>query len=118
MAKNLSLKKEGSWVELQKVELTEEQKTLLKSTDEKDKEARKDLMTTIKEQREKKATKADIDKVQPVYDKYKPELKETDKYQLIGCNATIADNGSIRGIINCRVNGDHKQIRFNEKPKK
>lgn len=117
MTKHLNLRTEGSWIELQRVELTEEQKTLLTSTDEKDKEARKNLQDSIKEQREKNATKADIDKVQPIYDKNKPKIKESDKYYLIGCNATITDNGSIRGIINCRVNGEHKQIRFNEKKK-
>ena len=50
--KNYQSTTEGSWIELLKVELTDEQKTLLMSTDEADRDAQKELREQIKAERE------------------------------------------------------------------
>jgi hypothetical protein len=102
---------EGQWAQRVKVELTEAQKTLIASTSDSDKEAKRALMTEIKTQSQKPAETADAAKAQAKYVEVKPTLTETDTYQLIAMDVTIADD-TVRGILNCRVNSDHKQIRF------
>jgi hypothetical protein len=101
---------EETWVELLQVTLTEEQKALLTSTNEEDNEAKLALVNTLKAQRE---AAVDANKAQELisfYNTVKPELEETDVYQLISVDLTEAN--PFTGILNCRVNGEHKQIRF------
>jgi hypothetical protein len=107
--KNLQSTTEGTWVELKQVELTEEQKTLLQSKKESDKEAIKALFAEIKALREVEAQEEDAVLAQAKYEaiKLSLKLKETDVYQLISFN--ISNN---TGILNYRINGEHKQIRF------
>ena len=105
--KNLQSTVEGTWIELKQVQLTEEQKTLLQSREESDKEAIIALMAEIKALREVEAQEEDAVLAQAKYEEVKPILKETDVYQLISFD--ISNN---TGILNCRVNGEHKQIRF------
>jgi hypothetical protein len=102
---------ENYWVELKQVVLTQEEKELLTSTSETDKEVKKVLMERIKAEREVVAEEADLTLVQAAYDSIKPVLKESDTYQLISVNFTI-NSGVVNGILNCRVNGEHKQIRL------
>lgn len=99
---------EGTWVEIKKVELTEEQKTLLMSKEDSDKEAKESLIETIKSQRTSEVDATKCSELISLYDSKKPELKESDIYELI--SADVLEN--FTGIINCRVNGEHKQIRF------
>lgn len=99
---------EGTWIELKQVQLTEEQQTLLMSKEESDKDAQLALFEEIKSQREGEVDADKSSELTSFYNGKKPELKETDVYQLIA--ADISD--SFNGIINCRVNGEHKQIRF------
>jgi hypothetical protein len=105
--KNLQSTTEGTWVELKQVQLTEEQKILLQSKEESDKEAIAALFAEIKALREVEAQEEDVVLAQAKYEEVKPILKETDVYQLISFN--ISNN---TGILNCRVNGEHKQIRL------
>jgi len=109
--KNFQSTTEGTWIELLPVQLTEEQKTLMMSTKEEDKEAKKSLMGSIKSQRE---GSVDIEKkgeLNSFYNSIKPELKENNVYQLIAIN--VSEKGDkFNGILNCRVNGEHRQIRF------
>lgn len=105
--KNLQSTTEGTWIELKQVQLTEEQKTLLNSNDEANTEAVTALLAEIKSLREVVAQEEDSALAQVKYEEVKPTLKETDIYQLISFD--ITDNN---GILNCRVNGEHKQIRF------
>jgi len=110
--KNFQSTTEGTWIELLPVQLTEEQKTLMMSTKEEDKEAKKALQETIKSQRE---GSVDIEKegeLNSFYNSIKPELKENDVYQLIAIDVAEKDNGGFSGILNCRVNTEHKQVRF------
>ena len=105
--KNLVSTTEGTWIELKQVDITEDQKTLLQSKKESDKEAIVALLAEIEEIRKADAEKEDAVLAQAKYDEVKPILKETDVYQLISFN--ISNNA---GILNCRVNGEHLQIRF------
>lgn len=99
---------EGVWIELKPVSLTEEQKALLMSTNESDKEAKKSLMEEIKTQREGSVEAEKQTELTALYNSKKPELKPEDVYQLISADV----NENLSGIINCRVNGEHEQIRF------
>lgn len=109
--KNIQLTTEGIWIELVSVELTETEKNLLMSKEELDKEAKETLVEKIKSEREQPASKKDAEIAQKKYEEIKPILEEGQTYQLIAMNASIND-GNISGILNCRVNGEHKQIRF------
>lgn len=104
--KNLQSIVEGTWVELNPFQITEEQKTLLSSTNSEDQEAIQTLIASIKSQAETKALKADAKLAQAEYVKIKPAV---DSYQLI---SMIINMGSMSGILNYREKGEHKQIRF------
>ena len=99
---------EGTWVEVKQVQLTEEQKTLLMSREESDKDAKLALAQELKSQREGAVDAAKSAELVAFYESKKPELKAEDVFQLI----TADVNESFNGIINFRVNGEHKQIRF------
>lgn len=103
--KQLQSTKEGTWIELKQVELTQEQIDLLSSTD--DKATIKTLLDEIKSLREVEAQTEDLVIANAKYNEVKPTLKETDVYELISFD--ISNNN---GILNCRINGEHKQIRF------
>jgi|688.fasta_scaffold962866_2 hypothetical protein len=99
---------EGTWVELKPVVLTEEQKTLLMSKEKGDKEAQLALFEEIQFQREGVVDAAKSAELAAFYESKKPELKAEDVFQLIAADVSESFNG----IINFRVNGEHKQIRF------
>lgn len=105
--KNLQSTTEGTWIEINQVSLTREQIALLNSEKESDKDAIKTLIAEIKSLREVNAKEEDILIAQSKYQEIKPVLKETDVYELISF-----DIAGINGILNYRVNGEHKQIRF------
>lgn len=45
------------------------------------------------------------------YNTIKPELREGDSYEFISLDL-IDDDGYFSGILNCRINGEHIQVRF------
>lgn len=108
--KNLKSTTEGVWVEIKPVTLTEEQKTLLTSQEESDKEAKAVLVTELTKKSEVTPDELTLALAIAKYNFLKPVVSETGTYELIGCNMSIGDK--VTGIINCRVNGEHKQIRF------
>jgi formylmethanofuran dehydrogenase subunit E len=110
--KNYQSTTEGIWIEILPVQLTEEQKALMMSTKEEDKEAKKALQETIKTQREGSVATKKKNELNSFYNSIKPELKEKDVYQLISVNLSEKEESNFVGILNCRVNGEHKQIRF------
>ena len=110
--KNYQSTTEGSWIELLKVELTDEQKALLTSTDEADRDAQKQLREQIKAEKEGKVEEAKATELTTFYQGIKPELKEEDTYQLISADLSEKQEGVFTGILNCRVNREHKQVRF------
>ena len=101
---------EKQWVKVNNVELTETEKTLLKSTNEDDKDAKNELLATIKSKRFTNLTATKSKEFVDLYDSIKPTLKDTDVYQLISCDISKTDK--LSSILNCRINGEHKQIRF------
>lgn len=46
-----------------------------------------------------------------LYNTVKPELEDGSTYQLISMDVS-EDSGSYWGILNCRVNNEHVQVRF------
>jgi hypothetical protein len=108
--RNIVSNNEGTWKEIRRVELTTEQKELLKSQKEEDKASKLVLQNTIKEQKEMSVTPESVTIFNAIYNKHKPTLKESDVYQLIAINISYGEK--THGILNCRVNGEHKQIRF------
>lgn len=109
--KNYQSTVEGSWVEIVSVQLTEAEKALMISTKPEDAEAKKALMERIKSEREVSVKRTEVTKLTSFYESKKPALKETDTYQFISANLSGVD-GNYKGIINCRVNGEHIQVRF------
>lgn len=109
--KNLQSIEEGTWTESVLVELTEAEQFLLDSNEEMDKEAQEALHIKIASEKEKPASNADAKMAQDFYATIKPELKEGDEYMFLAMSLYI-DNENKKGILNCRVNGDLKQIRF------
>lgn len=99
---------EGTWIERVRVELTEEEKTLLRSTNESDELNKKELMDKIKSDSQKEVSSKKATELTKLYNAVKPKLKEGDVYQLIAIDVT--ENNS--GILNCRVNDEHVQVRF------
>jgi len=110
--KNLQSIEEGTWVELLPVELTETQIELLKSTKETDAEAKSELIAEIKELREGAVSSELTEKLNTLYTSLKPELKEEDVYQLISADFSEKSENVFTGIINFRLNQEHKQVRF------
>lgn len=109
--RNLQSLQEGVWAEIKPVILTEEQKQLLASSKPEDQEAKLALEQSINEQRYQPVSEEDLTRVQQLYEFKKPVLSETDEYFLIAVDMVL--NGPFtNGIINCRVNNEHKQIRF------
>jgi hypothetical protein len=109
--KNYQSTTEGIWIEILPVQLTKEQKTLMMSTKEEDREAKKSLIESIKTQREGSVDTEKEDKLKVFYNSVKPELNQEDVYQLISIDISEKEDKFI-GILNCRINGEHKQIRF------
>ena len=105
--KNYQSITEGTWVEILKVELTEEQKTILLSSNDK-----KDLLSLIKSKREGKVSIEKKNSLSAFYDSVKPELKEEDIYKLISIDVSDKEDGIFKGVLNCRINEEHIQIRF------
>ena len=102
---------EGVWFILNKIELTKEEMDLIKNQDS-DNEHKKELLERIKLNKKTPAIQEDSDLAQSIYLENKPELKEGDKYRLLSASITLRDNKLVGGLINCRINGNHNQIRF------
>jgi len=57
-------------------------------------------------------TENDIRLANDAYAQNKPTLTSDDSYKLISADVLIDDDSAVSGIINCRINGEHEQIRF------
>lgn len=105
--------KEGKFIEILPVELTEEQENLLKDTSSDNMEAKRTLLEDIKSQRERDIDSEDLtNNLVSFYNSVKPEIGQDDEYQLIAISIMEIKDDEYRGILNCRINGQHKQIRF------
>lgn len=107
--KQLKMTTEGTWRQANHVDLTTEQQAVMTSVG--NAEAKLALAQYINANRYSDADAADASLAQAKYAEIKPVLAETDTYQLIAMDVTI-DGDSVTGILNCRVNEGHRQIRF------
>jgi hypothetical protein len=110
--KNIQSIEEGKWFELVPVEFTESERTILFSNDEQDIIAKEALLEKIKTDGKKSISAAIASKAKAKYNEIKPSLKSTDVYELISADFILDDTNITFGILNCRVNGEHKQVRF------
>lgn len=111
--KNFQSTIEGTWIEKIPVALTEQEKTLLESTEESTE--KNQLLSDIKSRSEASVDTAKLEVLTGFYTKVKTSLrlKETDNFELISLDLVEKDNGGFSGILNYRVNNEHIQKRFN-----
>lgn len=101
--KNLTLV-DNVWLERINPNITPEERVVLEDKTMPPSEAKRALMESIKSRSSKPADPTDAATAQSIYDQHK--LADS---TLIAVDVTLP-NG--HGIINCRLNGEHKQIRF------
>jgi len=94
----------GDWKQITLPTLTDEQKNLLRDTNPDNDVARKYLRETLQSTCYTPAASADAISAQSIFD-----VNNIIGSALIAVNI-ILPNGN--GVINCRVGGEHKQIRF------
>lgn len=103
---------EGVWYELKKVQLTPAQEELLDSNNPEDAAAKAELIKSIQEGIKGEVSAEVAAELNAFYLNVKPELSPEDVYILLDVDLTEEVAGGFRGILNCRVNNEHKQIRF------
>lgn len=108
--KNLKSTIEGVWFEIKPIVLTEEQKTLFTSKEESDKEAKAILLDKLKKESEITPDESTLALASATYNYLKPAVPENAIYEFAGCSMSIGEK--LTGILNYRINGEHKQIRF------
>lgn len=99
---------EEVWIEIKQTPFTNEQIAIFKSEDT---EAKNALEVQIKQQREVTAEENDAAIAKAKYIEIKPIIKDVDSYLFMSMDVTIEPE-RIRGILNCKVNEEHIQIRF------
>jgi len=82
------------------------------SQKEEDAQEKEVLFNRIKEEREQPTTSEKSDALTAFYTGIKPQIKETDLYELVACDLIEENENSYSGILNFRVNQEHKQLRF------
>lgn len=100
--KKYKSQEEGVWKEILNPEITEEQLVILEGDDTTEKQ---ELIESIKLSSVQNVV--DSTELVALYNTHKPVLKEGDAYVFIDMNVSGSN-----GLLNCRVNGEHKQIRF------
>lgn len=101
---------EGAWSSFIPVLLTVEQQKLMRSREES--EAKTELINTLSSQRIGEVSGKKTKELSDFYNTLKPELKEEDVYELISIDILEKEEGIYTGILNFRINSEHKQIRF------
>jgi hypothetical protein len=101
--KNISLI-DGQWKQRVAPQVTKEERDLLNNRDSGSSEAKKALIERIRNESLIAADPADAETAQALYDQHKINGSE-----LIAADILMPDG---TGIINCRVDGEHQQIRF------
>jgi hypothetical protein len=107
--KNLQSKVEGTWIDVQNVELTTEEQSILFSNEKENEVARKALIEAIEVKRNVAASEADSKFAQDIYEANKPKLEEGDTYELI---IAIVIPMNKKGTISYKVNGKYSQVHF------
>lgn len=76
-------------------------------------ERRRELFAQIREAMQVEVTQEEKSELDELYASVKPELKDSDSYKIISLKASRGEGErKWAGILNCRVNGDHVQVRF------
>lgn len=101
--KNLTLIN-NSWKQQVEVQLTDAEKVLLTNVGRDSQEERKLLLERVRDQSLIDANSEDASAAQALYDSNKIE-----NAALIAADISLPHGN---GIINCRIDGEHKQIRF------
>jgi hypothetical protein len=121
--KTLMMKKEGEWIEIKKPQLTQEENETLAGYSSKVKDVtdfknrpeptteEQAVIDKIRQSRFAEPSKKDKAVAEKLYNKHKPELKEEDVYDILSFTVHFRDDKTT-GILNYRLNGIHKQIRF------
>jgi hypothetical protein len=110
--KNLQSIEEGKWVELVSIELTKAEIELSKSIDQNDSDAKKALAEKIATDGKKSISATISSKAKAKYNELKPTVKDGDVYEFISAIFSYDGISITKGIIDCRVNNEHVQIRF------
>ena len=84
--------------------MTSEDRLVMVSNSPQNAEARAALIARLRSESQAPATQEDSTAAQAIYDQHK-----IDGSIFLSASVTLPDGS---GIINCRVGGDHKQIRF------
>lgn len=101
--KNLTLIN-NEWKQRVNPNITAEERAILENKSEDSAETRRTLMESIKDRSLVDVSAEEATTAQSIYDQNK--IEDSD---LISVDVTLPQG---TGIINCRVNGEHKQIRF------
>lgn len=102
---------EGVWLELVKVTLTESESALLNDLSQDKYQDRLNLLNDVNSRKFKPLESNLVSLVNSIYNSHKPKVNGEDHYELISVDMVLkGDKGS--GVINCRVNGFHNQVRF------
>ena len=101
--KNLSLV-DNVWIERINPNITNEERVILEDKTMSPSDSKKALIENIKARSFKLAEQNDAIVAQNIYDEYK-----VDDATLISVDISLPSG---HGIINCRINNEHKQIRF------
>lgn len=107
--KNYISQEEGVWFSLVNYTPTEEQALVLKTipATEEDAILKAETLDAVKSASREALTTEEAVELVALYNAHKPMLKEGDAYVFIDMNVSGSN-----GLLNCRVNGEQKQIRF------
>lgn len=109
--KNLQSHIEGEWFEITTTPYTAEELSILENDIDENKEAIEAIIINNRDNSKISASQEDIILANNAYLKNRPIIPQGKEYSLI--NAFFTLNGLIvTGIINCRIDEEHKQIRF------
>ena|ERR1035441_2970534 len=101
---------EGIWIPKDRIFPTEEQKTILNSTNSGDTISKNEILALIKSGNTPNPT--DVEKAKEAYNLKKPVLeKTTDVYKFIAASVSI-DGDTITGFINYSLNGIINKINY------
>ena len=104
--KKYNLKKEGDWVELVEVSLTNEQKELLSSTDINKRKEQEELRELLIKQGELPVNEITHNELMSLYNTIKPVDSE-----LVMMNVVETNNGR-HGVLLYKKNGEYNRVRF------
>jgi len=109
--KNYQSTQEGVWVEILNPDLTQEHKLMQELIEEGKHEAIKNLQDAIRVQRESPVDAAIATELNALYATHKPTVEDGVTYQLIAMDV-FEKESVFGGILNCRIKGEHIQVRF------